>query len=247
MYACIYIYTYTLTKESVLLLFCRWKNRSRLMAGTGAVPRPTALPIPKSAQQTLNLTATLAWVTPTCMTPCDSPPLLTTCLTLCSTRQEVFQELLIQLLLPDPSNNGGRKKSSFVGQAHSFQSVLTLPNMLLLLSDVTKVLNFQGSVSGKLQSAFSTCARRPPFPVQILQSQRHLPTCTCCARLGCLLLIPPGKPLEPSSPLQPWASHVQHQSSPIPQVHFLYGIRHKTMMLNVFRAVQSLEDAMAEA
>lgn len=167
--------------------------------------------------------------------------------TLCSTRQEVFQELLIQLLLPDPSNNGGRKKSSFVGQAHSFQSVLTLPNMLLLLSDVTKVLNFQGSVSGKLQSAFSTCARRPPFPVQILQSQRHLPTCTCCARLGCLLLIPPGKPLEPSSPLQPWASHVQHQSSPIPQVHFLYGIRHKITMLNVFRAVQSLEDAMAEA
>lgn len=107
--------------------------------------------------------------------------------------------------------------------------------LLLLLSDITKVLNFQGSVSGELQSAFSTCARGPPFPVQVWQSQRHLPTCTCCARLGCLLLISPGKPLEPSSPLQPWASYVQQQSSPVPQVHFLYGIRHKVTMLNVLQ------------
>lgn len=112
--------------------------------------------------------------------------------------------------------------------------------LLLLLSDITKVLNFQGSVSGELQSAFSTCARGPPFPVQVWQRQRHLPTCTCCARLGCLLLISPGKPLEPSSPLQPWASYVQQQSSPVPQVHFLYGIRHKVTMLNVFTGLCSL-------
>lgn len=152
--------------------------------------------------------------------------------TLCSTRQAVFQELLIQLLLFDHSNNGTRRKSFSGGQAHSFPAV---PMVLLVLSDTTKVLNFQGSVSGELQPAFSTCARGSPFSVQVLQSQRHLPTCTCCARLGCLLLIPPWKPLEPSSPLQPWAPHVPQQSSPVPQVHFLYGIRYKIAMLSVLQ------------
>lgn len=73
--------------------------------------------------------------------------------TLGSTRQEVFQ-----LLLFDPSNNWARRRSSFGFQAHSFPS---FPTVLLLLQDIIKVLNFQGSVSDEPQPAFSTCATIP--------------------------------------------------------------------------------------
>lgn len=68
---------------------------------------------------------------------------------------------MIQLLLSAHSNDGARRKSSFRGQAHSFLSVSMV---VLLLSDITKVLNFQGSISGELQPAFSNCATGPPFP-----------------------------------------------------------------------------------
>lgn len=108
------------------------------MAGTGTALRPAALTTPKSAQCHCHFDLGHPyWHDPMgFLSPAHYMLNI-----LCSTRHAGFQELLIQLLLFDHSNNEARRKSFSGGQAHSFPSV---PMVLLLLSDTTKVLHFRG-------------------------------------------------------------------------------------------------------
>lgn len=193
MYACIYIYTYTLTKEGNVITLLQMEKQKQAGGGhrncTGAnctLNNTQVYPLNPESH------CHFGQGHPYLQDPGDSSLLLTTCLTRYSIRWRSFQELLIQLLLFDHSNSGARSKSSFGGRAHFFPPVLTLPK--INYGDAASFRhsrNLQFSKgSGELQPAFSPSTRGPSPSMQVLQSQRHLPTCFHCARLRCLLLVP---------------------------------------------------------